>query len=314
LTTWTSGATVRTAAWRTGDVERGAEARFRTGWLPGAARFQKPRRHRRAARPRRRDRRGVRPTRVEGDLLHDRPGQAHRPLFPGQRRQGALLLRGRSIRRARRAASGQGTLDQQDRPRAARPRPGVRPFFARPASCTARGRRWIAKAADLAVHVHLQAARHRRRSALAPGCDVLRDRPDHRDHVLVRAGRRRPVERLPVGRTGRTAEPAARALRSRRGRHPHGNARSGALADRCDGGYLWKCRRARSCCCTAGCRTTARRTARRHRDTPTRCTSPTAPRHMQRTTGCNAGRRCLRAGSSRASRPGRGARKPRVPD
>ena len=49
---------------------------------------------------------------------------------------------------------------------------------------------WAWRSRGLPVPVHLQAARHRRRSALAPGCDLLRYRSDQRDHLLVRAGRR----------------------------------------------------------------------------------------------------------------------------
>ena len=46
----------------------------------------------------------------------------------------------------------------------------------------------------------------------------LRHHADQRDHLLVRAGRRDPGQRLPVGGTGRPPRPHARTLRAQRRR------------------------------------------------------------------------------------------------
>ena len=111
-------------------------------------------------------------------------------------------------------------VDQQDRPCAARPRPGLRR-----ASRTARA--LAALAADLglveplrvAVDVHLQAA-----AASAARCAGTRTRPSCTTtpmsvtgfwFALEDATRR---QRLPVGRAGRPPRAAARALRARRRR------------------------------------------------------------------------------------------------
>ena len=81
---------------------------------------------RRAEAARRRDRRRLGADgRAHG--VHHRPAGAHeQPRVPRLGRVDLVLLRGRRLRRVRRAASGQGAEHQQDRPRHARPRPGVR--------------------------------------------------------------------------------------------------------------------------------------------------------------------------------------------
>ena len=67
------------------------------------------------------------------------------------------------------------------------------------------------KAAPVAVNVHLQAAAHRRRGGLSPGCRVPAHRADQRARPVVRARGRDDGERLPLRRAGRPQGP----LRSR---------------------------------------------------------------------------------------------------
>jgi hypothetical protein len=74
-----------------------------------------------------------------------------------------------AFRRRRPAAPGQAAVDQQDRPRDARPGPGLRCLLARAGPGRGGRRHRPGRAADLAVDVHLQAARHRRRGGLASG-------------------------------------------------------------------------------------------------------------------------------------------------
>jgi phytanoyl-CoA hydroxylase len=90
---------------------------------------------------------------------------------------------------------------------------------------------WAWRSEGLAIDVHLQAARHRRRSALAPGRHLLRHRSRQRHHLLVRAGRRHAGQRLHVGRTGRPSRPDARALPAQWRRRAHGKTERPAWPD-----------------------------------------------------------------------------------
>ncbi len=189
------------------------------------------------------------------------------------------------------AAPAQVAVDQQDRPCAARPRSGVRGVLARPRLGRDRRRPRPGGAAAVAVDVHLQAAGHRRRGALAPGRDLLHSRADQRDRLLVRARRRHRRQRLPVGGARRPSRPVARALRARRRCGACRDARRDAVARHPRGACRSKCRPARWCASTACCRTTARPTARRCRAMRTRCMPSTAAAAGRATTGCAARRR-----------------------
>ena len=101
----------------------------------------------------------------------------------------------------RRAGAGQGAEHQQDRPRHARPRPGVRVVQLHAAARRGRRRHRPRRPAGAAEHVHLQAAVHRRRGRLPPGRAVPLHRPDHRHRLLVRHRGRHARQRLPVGRS-----------------------------------------------------------------------------------------------------------------
>ena len=136
-------------------------------------------------------------------------------------------------------------------------------------------------AASLAVDVHLQAAGHRRRSALAPGRDLLRHRADQRDHLLVRARRRHASTTAACGSNraataGRCASASCAATDIAMETLDATPWPEASLPRALEG------RPARWSCSTACCRTTARRTARPCRAWPTRCMRSTRARRTRR--------------------------------
>ena len=88
----------------------------------------------------------------------------------------------------------------------------------------------LAQPLAAAVDVHLQAARHRRRSGLASGRDLPAYDARHRDRLLDRAGRRRSRQRLPARPAGRASRPVAQALPPGGRRDGHRRARRDAMA------------------------------------------------------------------------------------
>ena len=206
-----------------------------------------------------------------------------------------------------RLEAGQGALDQQGRPCAARPRPGLRALLAPAGARRAGGRPRHRRALAAAVDVHLQAAADRRRGRLPPGCELPDDRAGQRRGPVVCARGRHDPERLPVCRTGRSQGAAALPLRPPRYRRARtiGPRWSRWMRRRCraKGWCRSRCQRVRWWSCTASCRMAARPIARRARATPTRCTSSTAGAPGGRTTGCSVRRTCRCAVSDRAGRP-----------
>ena len=142
------------------------------------------------------------------DLLHPRADPHLRRVLPGLGRHHLVLLRGGGVRRRRQPRAGQGAVDQQDRPRHPRPRPGLRRL--QPPARHRRRRRVdrLRRPPAAAVDVHLQVAPHRRRGHLPPGLHV----PLHRPHDRGRASGSR--SRTPRWRTAASGpSPAATAAR-----------------------------------------------------------------------------------------------------
>ena len=144
--------------------------------------------------------------------------------------------------------------------------------------------------APVAVNVHLQAAAHRRRGGLSPGCRVPAHRADQRAWPVgsrSRTRRRRTAARAaPGGHKGRCAAVSCATASVPR--------RCCSKIRRCPT-RTWcrsRCPRARSSCCTACCPTAARRTGPPSRVTPTRCTSSMRGRAIAPTTGCAAHPTC----------------------
>ena len=227
-----------------------------------------------------RDRRRVRADRAPHGL-HDRRAGAHvsnREFLDS----GAgiwCFFEAEAFDDARRADAGQGAEHQQDRPRHARPRPGVRVVQLHAGSSPGRRRRRSRRPAGAAEHVHLQAAAHRRRGRTAtrtrrsstptrspsPGSGSPSRTPRSENGCLWAQ---------PGGHRGPLRRQYRRAPRARRRRHPlrrarrHADADAAARprADRRPGRDDWWCS-------TACCRTGATSTGHRSAATPTACTA-----------------------------------------
>ena len=253
-----------------------------------------------------RDRRGLGADgRAHG--VHHRSARAHeQPRVPAVRVDGVVLLRGGCLRRGRRPRPGQVAEHQQDRPRDARSRPGVRVVQLHARAGRRRHGDRDGRSAGDPVDVHLQAAAHRRRGGLPPGRHVPVHRAAQRRRLLVRHRGRHARERLPVGPTGRASWAVAAALRAGRdnGRRRHAvrpPRRHPAAVSRPKVSCRSRRRRERSSFSTDCSRTGATSTARRRAATPTASTASRVRRRTRRRTGCNVRRRCRCARSRRVA-------------
>ena len=199
-------------------AEQRAGRTVRTRRVPRHRGFRRPRGVRRAEATRRRARgaSGSPAPSARSSPPTSRSASSNRRV-PLERRQRLVLLRGGSVRRRRAAAPGQGAEHQQDRPRHARPRPGVRALHLHAGAGRGRRRHRPHRRAGAAEHVHLQAARHRRRGRLPPGRHVPLHRADDGHRVLVRDRGRHARERLPVGGARRAPRRPLRKVFKRAG-------------------------------------------------------------------------------------------------
>jgi hypothetical protein len=186
--------------WRGGGDQQPSEVR--AGRLSGAAGLRAGEPVRCVARAHRRDAGGLRARRGGHHFLNPRTQPRPGSLLSRIGRQDPLLLRGGGLRSERPSEAGQGPLDQQGRPCAARSRPGLRAVLAPAGARGAGGGAWARRAPPAAVDVHLQAAADRRRGWLPSGCELPDDGARQRRGPVVRARGRHDPERLPLCGTG----------------------------------------------------------------------------------------------------------------